>query len=92
MKKHFYLEVFIKVEQFIFTGKICGDFVLFSSTQKHVYKQLKLKQSIIFLYVVSNNAMAGRQGSSQVTGLVYWMLAAILMLWSHQISGQGQGK
>ncbi|XP_032775641.1 roundabout homolog 2 isoform X12 [Strigops habroptila] len=35
--------------------------------------------------------MAGRQGSSRVTGRMHWILAAILMLWSHQISGQGQG-
>ncbi|KFQ46866.1 hypothetical protein N333_00572, partial [Nestor notabilis] len=35
--------------------------------------------------------MAGRQGSSRVTGRMHWILAAILTLWSHQISGQGQG-
>ncbi|KFP72923.1 hypothetical protein N310_00906, partial [Acanthisitta chloris] len=35
--------------------------------------------------------MAGRQGSNGVAGWVHWILAVILMLWSHQISGQGQG-
>ncbi|KAM9020149.1 roundabout homolog 2 isoform 6-T6 [Ara ararauna] len=44
-----------------------------------------------WLSFISNNAMAGRQGSSRVTGWMHWILAAILMLWSHQISGQGQG-
>ncbi|XP_064920419.1 roundabout homolog 2 isoform X13 [Columba livia] len=39
----------------------------------------------------SNNAMAGKQGSSRVTGWTHWMFTIILMLWSHQISGQGQG-
>ncbi|XP_075290070.1 roundabout homolog 2 isoform X12 [Opisthocomus hoazin] len=39
----------------------------------------------------SNNAMAGRQGSGGVTGWKHWILSMILMLWSHQISGQGQG-
>ncbi|KFQ40681.1 hypothetical protein N332_03649, partial [Mesitornis unicolor] len=36
--------------------------------------------------------MAGKQGSGRVTGWTYWILAIILTLWSHQISGQGQGK
>ncbi|KAM9565478.1 roundabout homolog 2 isoform 6-T6 [Guaruba guarouba] len=44
-----------------------------------------------WLSFISNNAMAGRQGSSRVTGRMHWILAAILTLWSHQISGQGQG-
>ncbi|KFQ73767.1 hypothetical protein N337_01073, partial [Phoenicopterus ruber ruber] len=35
--------------------------------------------------------MAGREGSNRVTGGRYWILAIILMLWSRQISGQGQG-
>ncbi|KFP22612.1 hypothetical protein Z169_06772, partial [Egretta garzetta] len=35
--------------------------------------------------------MAGRQGSGRVTGQPHWILAIILMLWSHQMSGQGQG-
>ncbi|KFP32740.1 hypothetical protein N325_04614, partial [Colius striatus] len=35
--------------------------------------------------------MAGRQESGGVTGQMHWILAAILMLWSHQIGGQGQG-
>ncbi|KFW11047.1 hypothetical protein N327_13518, partial [Fulmarus glacialis] len=35
--------------------------------------------------------MAERQGSGGVTGWTLWILAIILMLWSHQISGQGQG-
>ncbi|KFQ68538.1 hypothetical protein N335_12315, partial [Phaethon lepturus] len=35
--------------------------------------------------------MAGKQGSSWVTGQTHWILATILMLWSHQINGQGQG-
>ncbi|KFQ93098.1 hypothetical protein Y956_06823, partial [Nipponia nippon] len=35
--------------------------------------------------------MAGRQGSIRVTGQTHWIFAIILMLWSHQISGQGQG-
>ncbi|XP_074455623.1 roundabout homolog 2 isoform X14 [Larus michahellis] len=37
----------------------------------------------------SNNAMAERQGSGRVTGRTHWILAIILMLWGHQISGQG---
>lgn len=36
--------------------------------------------------------MAGRQGSGRIAGKMHWMLAIILMLWGHQISGQGQGK
>ncbi|KFO06048.1 hypothetical protein N312_02730, partial [Balearica regulorum gibbericeps] len=35
--------------------------------------------------------MAERQGSGAVTGRTHWILAVILMLWSHQICGQGQG-
>ncbi|KGL92350.1 hypothetical protein N301_10246, partial [Charadrius vociferus] len=35
--------------------------------------------------------MAERQGSGGVTGWAHWILAIILMLWGHQISGQGQG-
>lgn len=36
--------------------------------------------------------MAERQGSGRVTGWAHWILAITLMLWGHQISGQGQGK
>lgn len=36
--------------------------------------------------------MAKRQGSGGVTGRIHWMLAVILTLWSHHISGQGQGR
>ncbi|KFP67747.1 hypothetical protein N322_01905, partial [Cariama cristata] len=35
--------------------------------------------------------MAGLQGGGGVTGWMHWILAIILTLWSHQISGQGQG-
>ncbi|KFQ60611.1 hypothetical protein N334_02577, partial [Pelecanus crispus] len=35
--------------------------------------------------------MDGRQGSGGVTGQTRWILAIILILWSHHISGQGQG-
>ncbi|KFZ54858.1 hypothetical protein N338_12948, partial [Podiceps cristatus] len=35
--------------------------------------------------------MAGRQGSSRVIGQTHWILSIILLLWSRQISGQGQG-
>ncbi|KFO85010.1 hypothetical protein N320_05352, partial [Buceros rhinoceros silvestris] len=35
--------------------------------------------------------MAERQGSSGVAGRIHWISAIILMLWSHHISGQGQG-
>ncbi|KFP83584.1 hypothetical protein N311_11201, partial [Apaloderma vittatum] len=35
--------------------------------------------------------MAGRLGSGGVTEWMHWILAIILMLWSHQICGQGQG-
>ncbi|KFW85463.1 hypothetical protein N305_05701, partial [Manacus vitellinus] len=35
--------------------------------------------------------MAGRQESDGVAGRVHWILSIILMLWSYQSSGQGQG-
>ncbi|KFW69776.1 hypothetical protein AS28_02455 [Pygoscelis adeliae] len=34
--------------------------------------------------------MAERRGSSMVTGRMHWILAIVLMLWSHQIRGQGK--
>lgn len=36
--------------------------------------------------------MAGRQGIGRVAEQMQWILAIILMLWGHQVSGQGQGK
>ncbi|KFV20738.1 hypothetical protein N340_01192, partial [Tauraco erythrolophus] len=35
--------------------------------------------------------MAERQENDRVTGWTHWVLAIILLLWSHQISAQGQG-
>ncbi|KFV09030.1 hypothetical protein N339_12426, partial [Pterocles gutturalis] len=35
--------------------------------------------------------MAGRQGSGRVTGRTHRILTIILMLWNHQVCGQGPG-
>ncbi|XP_048724724.2 roundabout homolog 2 isoform X15 [Caretta caretta] len=41
--------------------------------------------------IVSNNAMAGGQESIRVIVWTCWILTVVLMVWSHQASGQGQG-
>lgn len=58
----------------------------------YISQELKLKYSIMFLCIASSNAMAERQGSGGVAGQIHWISAMILMLSSHHISGQGQGK
>lgn len=50
------------------------------------------KHPIFFLYIASNNAMAGRPQRVRLTGWTHWILATILLLWSYQISGQGKWK